>query len=135
MKALPRGGHRVLASSRRLYVDDELVISGQAATPPVLYDSHPFYIGAETNPGLNCYLVGDVDEVRIWNRALSVAEIAADRHECSTPTSAGLVSSWSFDEGTGQTANDSTSANPLQLGSIAISDGADPTWVSSTVPF
>jgi hypothetical protein len=49
---------------------------------------------------------------------------------------AGLVGEWTFDEGSGQTAHDdSDSGNDGILGTTAGSDAADPSYVTSTVPY
>jgi len=42
-----------------------------------------------------------------------------------------LVAQWSFDEGTGQTVADGTGVNHGQLGSTAVVDANDPSWVVS----
>jgi len=62
------------ASSRaRLYVDGALVVD-DAETTPMERDTGAVWIGwSPTNAGVD----GRIDEVAIWNRALSAAEIAA----------------------------------------------------------
>lgn len=53
---------------------------------------------------------GEMAEVRIWNRALSSAEINAQGHFYSvSPDSEGLVAYWKMNEGEGDTFYDSTS--------------------------
>lgn len=52
---------------------------------------------------------GDIDEVRIWDRALTAAEILA-LYETDTVPTTGLIGEWKFDEGEGISAAD-TSAN------------------------
>ncbi len=66
---------------------------------------------------------GLIDEVRIYNRALSAEEIRYHYNR------GGPVGYWKFDEGTGQTAFDTTdNNNDGQLGSTTAADAADPTW-------
>jgi hypothetical protein len=67
---------------------------------------------------------GLIDEVRIYNRALSAEEIRYHYNR------GGPVAHWRFDEGEGQTAFDeSVNDNDGTLGSTTASDAGDPTWV------
>ena len=64
--------------------------------------------------GTNCacnYFAGSMDEVRIWNRSLTEAEIAANAQgrKISAKNEPGLVGYWSLDEGSGTTAKDNSS--------------------------
>ncbi len=52
--------------------------------------------GAQTN-----FFHGRMDEVRVWNRALTADEIASNRYELVEGDAAGLVANYEFDEGTG----------------------------------
>ncbi|MBI5360468.1 MAG: DUF2341 domain-containing protein, partial [Planctomycetes bacterium] len=71
------------------------------------------------------YMNGYMDDIRVYNRALSAEEI-------STRYGSGLVGSWHFSEGTGQTASDlSIIGNNGQLGSTASADANDPVWTAS----
>jgi len=71
---------------------------------------------------------GDIDEVTLWNRALSSTELNYVKHRNLTGTEDGLLALWHFDEGSGATASDATS------------DGYDgtlvnnPLWVVSSAP-
>ena len=59
------------------------------------------------------FFAGAVDEVRIWNVARSSAQINATKTiEIASPT-AGLVSRWGLNEGTGTTIADSVGAPPV----------------------
>ncbi len=78
---------------------------------------------------------GMIDEVRIWNVARSQAEIRADLHRTLTGSEPGLIGYWRLDEGRGQQFLDSTSYHGHgRLGSSAVSDPQDPTWVLSDAP-
>src|SRR5439155_22493632 len=59
----------------RLYVNGELVAS-QAQTAPLVVASGTLQIGASSPPGQG--FAGRIDEVRIYNRALSQAGIQSD---------------------------------------------------------
>jgi hypothetical protein len=68
-------------------------------------------IGALSDPtyGPDRYFKGNIDEVRVWHRALSQAEIAANMYNhIDTATAVGLAGYWRFNEGTGTTVNDIT---------------------------
>ena len=61
----------------RLYIDGARVASG-AKTTPLLYDNHPVIFGMDLeNESPNFFFKGKIDEVAIYGRALSDAEIAA----------------------------------------------------------
>lgn len=60
--------------------------------------------------GYNGYFFGFIDEVRIYNRALSASEISTVYRtgsvRRSTPTNLGLIAHWSFNDGSGTQAGD-----------------------------
>jgi parallel beta-helix repeat protein len=60
-------------------------------------------IGAQSGGSFDPFN-GTIDEVRIWNRSLTQAEIQAEMNS-SMPTSR-PIASWRFDEGSGNRAND-----------------------------
>ncbi len=69
---------------------------------------------------------GKEDEVRIYNRALSAAEVRA-----LYDWSPGPVAHWKMDEGTGQSANDiSGNNNTGTLGANSSPGSDDPTWAN-----
>ena len=69
---------------------------------------------------------GSIDDVRIYNRTLSAVEVRA-LYNWAPPA----VARWSFDEGTGQYAYDTSgNSNTGTLGSGATPDSADPSWIS-----
>jgi hypothetical protein len=62
----------------RLYVDGKLDAEGQVFVPaPIDASATDLLIGAVNPTGPTEHLDGAIDEVRLWNRALSAAEIAA----------------------------------------------------------
>jgi subtilisin-like proprotein convertase family protein len=66
------------ANSREtLYVDGALAASS-LASGTMIYDNHPFQIGADIENGAESFfLSGLIDEVSLYNRALSPAEVQA----------------------------------------------------------
>src|SRR5262249_53988438 len=66
----------------RLYVNGEQVAS-RAQTGAIATSTNPLQIGGNTFYGQ--YFAGLIDEVRIYNQALSVAEIQSDMNTPVTP--------------------------------------------------
>ncbi|NET40340.1 MAG: LamG domain-containing protein [Cyanothece sp. SIO1E1] len=54
---------------------------------------------------------GSIDEVRIWNRALSDAEIKSGISRSMQSDEIGLLGYWSFDEGSGELVRDRSGNN------------------------
>jgi hypothetical protein len=118
----------------KLYLDDDLVASEtfEAASP--LYDDNSLYLGAEPNNGqVAGFLPGQLDELKIWNRVLSLDEIISDRSDCSTEANEGLLGYWPFDEGHGtRTVNALDEGQVFEFGAANL---PGPSWVPSTAPF
>jgi hypothetical protein len=75
---------------------------------------------------------GDLDEVGIWNRALTAAEINAWMNKELTGTESGLVAYYPLDARQGQTALDGTdNGNHGVLGSSTNVENNDPVWGSN----
>ncbi len=53
-------------------------------------------------------LAGSIDEVTIWNRAFTAAELQASRNLLRTGSEPGLIAYWRFDDGGGASASDLT---------------------------
>lgn len=115
------------ADGLRLYVDGEL--DAFAATEfSIIPTDEPLYVGVDF-PGGHEFYSGCLDEVRIWRRALPGEEILEHFRNPRAVSGPGLVAHWTFDEGAGQTAFDSSGSGlHLQLGSTPGPDGADPQW-------
>jgi Concanavalin A-like lectin/glucanases superfamily len=62
----------------RLFIDGNQVGTGTPATAPVSYamPSGDGLLGSYVDSSCSLYLVGDIDGVSIWNRALPVSELA-----------------------------------------------------------
>jgi len=81
------------------------------------------------------YLNGTIDDVRIYDRALSAEEIQANMHTRLSGDEPGLVGCWDFDEGEEQVAYDlSPYGNHGRLGSTPNADASDPAWIDSDAP-
>jgi len=78
---------------------------------------------------------GAIDDVRVYDRALSGEEIRAIVHTRVESSDPNLVGYWDFDEGEGQVVNDiSGNGNDGTLGSTAEADDSDPVWIDSDAP-
>jgi hypothetical protein len=83
------------------------------------------------------YFNGYIDEFRIWSVARSAAEITSTMNKTLAGDEAGLTGYWKFDETSGTTAMDSTTAagHTAHNGTLmAQSANQVPTWVVSTAP-
>ncbi|MCX6928589.1 MAG: LamG domain-containing protein, partial [Verrucomicrobia bacterium] len=66
------------ASSTQVLFVDGIAVASSAVSGPIVYDTHPFLIGADIQKGaLMFFLGGLLDEAALYNRALSAVEIAA----------------------------------------------------------
>jgi hypothetical protein len=77
--------------------------------------------------GMNAFYTGDLDELRIWNRARTPQEIRDGMHRQLRGDEPGLVGYWRLDEGSG------TQARPTGVGTIGtLGAGAGvPQWIPS----
>gem|GEM_PF-2133992 len=96
---------------------------------PPTTNSLPVLIGRFSNISIYTNgVVGQIDEVTLWNRALGGAELNYLKHR-SIPTNAdGLLGYWKFDQGSGSTATDSTTDH--FNGSLV----NNPQWLPSSAP-
>ena len=65
----------------------------------------PFFIGVQYN-GVMEHWSGNIDEVRVWNIALSNTEIQSNYNTDLTGNEEGLVGYWNFNGGSGSTLAD-----------------------------
>ena len=78
---------------------------------------------------------GLIDDVQIYNRALSAEEIQELMYIRPNIDDPNLVGYWDFDEGEGQILYDmSSNGNDGQLGTSPTEDNSDPAWVDSDAP-
>lgn len=109
-----------------LYIDGHL-LSTQTATMTLSTTTDPLYIGSKDDWPSNPF-VGQVDEVRIWNRALTQQEIRQYMCRELSGGEAGLVGYWKLNEREGNVAGDSSA-----LGNTGRLFG-DATFAPSTSP-
>ena len=99
--------------------------------PTPVQRAGPIHIGKRSTDNLR-FFDGGIDELRIWNRALSQPEIQTNMNVELAGTEPGLIAYYKFNEGAGQTASDSSgNGHGGTLGSTTGSDSSDPFWVGS----
>ena len=80
-----------------LYVDG--ILEATLSVPNLnLLSNDPFYIGADY---WDSYHSGDIDDVRVWNRALNANEINQYKNACLIGTENGLAAFYDFEWGAG----------------------------------
>jgi probable HAF family extracellular repeat protein len=96
----------ILAAATTNDVTGQFPLKGQSLRE----NSLPLVLGCSFNgaPVTGTFATGQMDEVRIWNRALSGPEILQNISRRLSGTELNLVAYWNFDNGT---ANDGTSEN------------------------
>ncbi len=113
-----------------IYVDGvaDLAAANCPAQPPNFVSTQHFALGTAmtSTAAAEGRFSGLMDEVRVWNRALSGAEIAANLN-LAILTDPDLLGRWGLDEGTGTTAGDSTT--PMEDGTIVSA-----TWELANLP-
>ncbi len=75
----------------------------------------------------NCKFSGDVDEVRIWNKAFTTTEIRDQMHVSLTGDDLGLKAYYKFDQAESDIIFDATGLT----GSATVQNLGDATWISS----
>ena len=91
------------------------------------------YIGRHqdgTFYGTRNYFKGDVDEVRMWNKALTGAEIAANYQNTALATTTDLIGYYTFEDATGTTISDVNGSNDA----VMTFTDANAAWVSPGAP-
>jgi hypothetical protein len=92
----------------RLYVNGVLDAEMSGAVAPMA-STQPLNFGQEHSLGYTGWSYdGIIDEIRIWNVALSERQLARNMAKRLRGTERGLVGYWRFDEGSGAVAYDAT---------------------------
>ncbi|WP_312323528.1 LamG-like jellyroll fold domain-containing protein [Soonwooa sp.] len=122
-------------STIKLYVDGVLV---QSATMNLNTTGTSFLIGGSERNGIDEHFEGDIDEVRIWNRALSENELKNSKScEVANPVSQdGLVSYFKFNQGNNEADNSAVTtlvdetgkSNSVTLNNFALA-GTKSNWL------
>jgi hypothetical protein len=111
-----------------LYVNGE-VAATSTSTNEIDPPAGVFRIGSQ--PSNSWHFDGGIDEVRVFSTVVDPSTIALwqTRHMASDhPNYAQLEGAWSFEDGSGQVAQDLLGVRNGTLGSESGADDADPTW-------
>jgi hypothetical protein len=117
------------AGTLSIFINGSLSGTNTSLGPPGA-STAPFYIGGRpVNGGVFGGFVGALRQVRVWNRALTAQELAAQATRFLTGSEQGLVGCWPLDDGAGLGARDvSTQRANLTFPSGPVSNQLDPTW-------
>jgi hypothetical protein len=106
-----------IGKEMHLYVDGVLVATEAKPDIGALQTTNSdFEIGSFAN-GTAGQFPGTLDEVRLWSKALTGAEVASGMNGTIANDTVGLAGRWSFDEGTGTSVADATAS--ANAGTIA----------------
>jgi hypothetical protein len=95
--------------TKNIYIDGVLAYN-EDNTGDIRYNGRPLIVGAfKTNSGdiISPYN-GNIDEIRIWGKTLSVSDINANMNNLLLGRKDALLGYWNFNEGEGNTVNDIT---------------------------
>lgn len=127
------------SGTMRLFVNGDEVVKSSSPGPPA--NTVPFAIGAATTElfdccgGLQtcCGVIGALREARVWNRALTAAELKHGGGRSLAGNESGLVGYWPLDDGLGQAGRDlGPHRMSLSLGTSPVAPYFDPRWVQTT---
>ncbi|HET7444259.1 MAG TPA: LamG-like jellyroll fold domain-containing protein [Solirubrobacterales bacterium] len=106
----------------RLYVNGTQVDTGSAKA--AMESKQPLLIGCAKNFGE--YFNGQIDNIRIYNRALTAAEVETSKSTAissSPPLSTTPTAAWAFDEGSGTSTKDLAGSHTGTLSSASWVEG------------
>ncbi|MFA5947629.1 MAG: LamG-like jellyroll fold domain-containing protein [Candidatus Gracilibacteria bacterium] len=111
--------------------DQEKIIS------EISYDSSvsPITIGKNASNNNTEYFDGKIDEIKIWNTAKTKDDIINSLDRVLTGQEANLLAYYNFNEGKGQTINNSTLTNNGILGISNAIENSDPIWTLDEFPY
>lgn len=95
------------------YINGEAVPTSKFTTGNIgsMSNSDSFKIAHLGNTNLNHYFPGEIDELRVWNDARTLAEIQDNMCKKLVGNESGLVGYWQMNEGSGTTVFDETVNN------------------------
>ena len=115
--------------TRHLYVNgEEVALTGTPTS--VTANTQPLYLSNYDNGGSSNCFRGYIEEVRLWNTAMTYAQIRENMHLPLTGSETGLVSYWQFDEGQPPIVYDKKGVNNGTWYASAINQ-----YINSSIPF
>ena len=115
--------------TRHLYLNGvEMPLTGTPVS--VTANTQPLYLSNYDNGGSSNCFRGYIEEVRLWNTAMTYSQIRENMHLPLTGSETGLVSYWQFDEGQPSTVYDKKGVNNGTWYASVINQ-----YTTSTIPF
>ena len=102
----------------KFYIDGALDATVTTSGVANINNAYPLFVGARGtgSGGIGDYLVGSVDDIRIWDVARTAGEIAANKDAYINASTPNLMANYRFDESSGTTTADATTnAHDLTL--------------------
>ena len=109
--------------TRSIYLDGSSDAVATDTAAPITGANTTLFVGTDGSTFFN----GGLDELRIWNIAVPASTIAANYQESNIGLPAGLIADWTFSEGQGTTAADSTGDG------YTMTLSGNPTWPETVV--
>lgn len=100
------------ANRAELFIDGVSLGARNLSMPVLAVAEGGLFLGQEQHGAVGSFdatraLAGDLDDLRIWHRALGAADVAAQFDQPLTGTESGLAAWWQFDEAEGNALADS----------------------------
>jgi len=113
-------------TTMKLYRDGILLSTNNAVSS---YTSENTFIGS--HQGSASFFQGNIDEVRIWNTALTQTQLKQNMYKGPADNATGLLAHYKFNDGSGSTLTNSCTNTTGLDGTLQNS----PSWVASPVQF
>nr|NQU89573.1 VCBS repeat-containing protein [Bacteroidota bacterium] len=110
------------------YLDGEIIGQRTSSNTPLPNINSNVFFGSYI--GASEFIMGSLDEIRVWNVARDSLQIRENMYLPLTDTENGLIAYWQFNDGTGITLTDIVGGN---TGTLHYMGGVD--WIESTIPF
>jgi len=117
----------------KVYLDGHLAHQSSSFNSPLGSGNSDLYFGMiGGDPFTKSWFNGALDDVSLWNFAMTDSQVQQLVNTSLTGSESGLVAYWNFNEGSGQVVTDMTGhGHNGTLGSNPTAfDSADPTWVA-----
>ncbi|AFY57237.1 laminin G domain-containing protein [Rivularia sp. PCC 7116] len=124
-------------NQQRLYVNGQFVGVGTGGASPITYNNH-LHIGYAPHSNSK-YFRGDIDEVRVWNKAKTQAEIQQTMYKSLQGNESNLLGYWNFDNNSAEDVSVNNhnlvlAKNPTKLGVKLYDGGSLFTGIDLTEP-
>ncbi|MBI3853459.1 MAG: LamG domain-containing protein [Verrucomicrobia bacterium] len=132
------------AAGGKLWLDGSVVGTGSWVSPGPPTNTQPVLLGCYSPANYSQRFHGALDEITVWNRALTTNEIQTLKNRPLVGNETNLVAYWRLDEGTGTVVGDATghgyngsfSNSPSWTGSTAyLGDGSVYLLAATDIPF